>query len=863
MIGTRGSTYRLQLHPGFAFDDAAGIVDYLDCLGITDVYCSPLLQAASGSTHGYDVVDPTRINGELGGPAGLRRLGSALAGRNMRLTVDIVPNHMSIDGRDNRWWWDVLEHGRASRYARHFDIDWPADERVLMPILEDRYGRELEAGALQLRRCGESVVLGYRDREIPIRRSSLDDRLWRLVDVAESDPNAADALDAEVHRLNHDLEWLDRLLCRQHYRLAYWRTANDDLDYRRFFTIASLVGVRVEDPAVFEETHGAITELVRAGAVTGVRVDHVDGLRDPGAYTERLRATTGDVYTVVEKILATDEELPEEWPVQGTTGYDFLATVNGLFVDPAAEAALAECYTRLTGEAASYPEVARAAKQQIMIEELGAEIERLVRILVEVCERHWRHRDRTRRELGEALRRLIASFGVYRTYPRPGRPARPADREHVAAAVRDAVLGWPDADPDLMEFLGHLALLDVTGEAETRFALSLAQVTAPVMAKGAEDTAFYRYHRLISLNEVGGQPDRFGTTVDDFHTACIEVGRRWPATMLALSTHDTKRSADVRARINLLSEIPDDWERAAAAWMDATDAYTDRGAPDRNARYLLFQTLVGIWPVATPRMVQYMGKAAKEARVHTSWSAGDRWYDRALESFVERALSDAGFVASIERFLAEHRIVERGRATSLAQTTLLLTCPGVPDIYQGSEVWDLSLVDPDNRRPVDYARRRRLLDQVDGLTAAETWAFAEDGGPKLWLIARLLRDRRAHPERYRSGRYEPLPAHGPKARHAVAFARDGLSVVVPRLVAGLAGDWGETIVTLPAGWWRDILGEGRYEGGEQPLATLTRTFPVAVLVAERTPSEQRFSLSADSRNAAMGRTPREEPAGTA
>jgi (1->4)-alpha-D-glucan 1-alpha-D-glucosylmutase len=811
---SRGSTYRVQLHAGFTFDDAAHALDYLDRLGVTDLYCSPFLQAAAGSTHGYDVVDPTRVNDELGGEPGLRRLGSALAARGMGLTADIVPNHMAIDGRANRWWWDVLEHGRSSRFAGHFDIDWTGDdtgyEPILMPILGDHYGRELEAGRLQLRGVGGSLTVAYCDREVPINLP-------------------ADGVD--IDRINDDVDQLDRLLSRQHYRLAYWRTANDELNYRRFFTIQSLVGVRVEDPEVFADIHATILGLVREGVVTGLRVDHVDGLRDPGGYTERLRAAA-ESYIVVEKILAPSEELPGEWPVEGTTGYDFLSAVNGLFVDPAAEASLTDCYALLTGESDPYEEVARAAKQQIMIEEMATEIERLVRLLVEVCKRHRRHRDRTRRELRDALRELISGFGVYRTYPRPGRPARPADRDHVAGAVRRAVLRRPDFDPELLEFLGRLALLDLPGDVEARFALSLAQVTPAVMAKGSEDTAFYRYNRLVSLNEVGGCPGRFGTSVAEFHATSAAVARKWPATMLTLSTHDTKRSADVRARINLLSEIPSAWAEAIRDWMDRSQSYLTDGAPDRNARYLLFQTLVGVWPIEPARLVQYMAKAAREAKAFTSWASPVPEYDAALGSFVERTLADQDLMRSIERFLARHRIVDLGFVSSLAQHTLLLTAPGIPDIYQGSEVWNLSLVDPDNRRPVDYAARRRLLDRVDGLAATDTWTSVDDGGPKLWLIARILRHRRSHPDRYQSCRYEPLRVQGTKAAHAVAFARDNLAVLVPRLVVGLAGDWLDTTVTLPAGTWRDVVSEERHQGGDQKLDVLTGAFPVAVLDRE-------------------------------
>jgi len=513
------------------------------------------------------------------------------------------------------------------------------------------------------------------------------------------------------------------------------------------------------------------------------------------------------VYVVVEKILESGEELPRSWPVAGTTGYDFLNQVNQLFVDPGQETAMHACYGRFTGQDDSYPEVVHAAKLQIMREELAAEVERLTGLLADVCERHRRQRDQTRRDLRDTLREVIAAFPVYRTYARPRSPVTAADRAHVAAAVAAARRRRPDLDGELVDFIGELLVLEHPGDVEADFALRFAQVSAPVMAKGVEDTAFYRFQPLASLNEVGGDPGRFGRPAEDFHRAMAEAASRWPEAMLTLSTHDTKRSGDVRARINLLSELPGAWERTADRWARRNSKYRHNGWPDSNAEYLLYQTLVGAWPIDSSRVITFLEKAAKEAKVHTSWVDPRDDYDRALGLFVAAILADRGFVADLEAFLAEYRLVERGHVNSLAQTTLLLTCPGVPDLYQGTEVWEFSLVDPDNRRPVDYGARRRLLADLAGAPPEAALARRADGGPKLWLIHRVLGHRRSRPDVYGPGSgYEPLRVAGPKASHAVAFTRSGgLAVVVPRLLAGLADDWAGSTVTLPAGHWVSVL----------------------------------------------------------
>ena len=752
--GLRAATYRVQLHAGFTFDDAAAITGYLAALGVTHLYCSPILQAAAGSTHGYDVVDHGRLSAELGGSAGYRRLSGRLTAAGLRLVLDIVPNHMALAGRANAWWWDVLENGPSSIYASFS---------------------------------------------------------------------------------SHDPDALDDLLSRQNYRLAYWRTAAEELSYRRFFDIETLAGLRVEDAAVFADTHRLILDLVADGTLDGLRVDHVDGLADPGGYLTRLQDAAGGGYVVVEKILQAGEELPGSWPVAGTSGYEFLNHVNQLFVDSRHEEAVRACYARFTGEERQYAEVARAAKLQIMREDLAAEVERLTGMLAGVCERHRRQRDHTRRELRESLRELIAAFPVYRTYAGAGHPVTAADQGHVAAAVTAARQGRPDIDAELIGFIGELLTGGHRGDAEIAFAVRFAQVSAPVMAKGVEDTAFYRYQPLVSLNEVGGDPGRFGRPVTDFHHAMAHAAQRWPQAMLTLSTHDTKRSGDVRARISVLSELPAEWERAVRRWSRLTKGHKQEGWPDRNAEYLLYQILVGAWPVGPGRAGAFMLKAAKEAKVHTSWIDPNAGYEEALSAFVTAVLADEGFVADLRGFLARHRLVELGRLNSLAQVTLLLTCPGIPDLYQGTEVWDSSLVDPDNRRPVDYHWRRTLLENLAAAGPEEALARAGPGGPKLWLIHRVLGHRRRHPDAYGPGSgYQPLAVTGAKSAHAVAFARTGgLAVVVPRLVAGRGAAWADTAVELPAGRWTDVLTGERVRGGRIGLERLLRRFPVAVVGSER------------------------------
>ncbi len=881
-MATPRATYRVQLHAGFTFDDAAAIVDYLADLGISHLYCSPFLQAAAGSTHGYDVVDHHRLNVELGGDEAYARLCQALAARGMSQVVDIVPNHMAIAGRANAWWWDVLENGPSSRYATYFDIDWdPPEERmrqrVLLPILGDHVGRCIDRGEITVVRDRGSFEFRYFDEAAPISPSSLNDVLGpvgrrigsdtlgsiatalgrlppsvatdrdsveerhrdkevlrtNLAELFEEHPDVAAAVDEAVADLNADPEAVDALLQRQNYRLAFWKVAGQELDYRRFFDITSLIGLRSENLFVFADTHEKMVQLVRDGSVTGLRVDHVDGLRQPAEYLRLLRGAVGpDVYVVVEKILEHDEVLPADWQVDGTTGYDFAAAVSPLFVDPAGEVPLSELYESFVGEPRVYAAMVHHNKHLVMSEVLAADVNRLANLLVWVCDRHRRQRDHTRQDLSRAVRELLACLDVYRTYSRPGGTEPSADDvAQVHAAVGRARRRRGDVDPDLFAFIAHILLMRTPGPQEDDFALRFQQLSGAVMAKGVEDTTFYQYNRLVSLNEVGGDPGRFGLPPAHFHAANARMATDWPATMLATSTHDTKRSEDVRARINLLSEIPAEWAAAVGRWSAMNGRHKRGDRPDRNAEYLLYQVLAGAHPLDVDRAKKFMEKASREAKEHTSWIEPVPEYDEAMAAFVEGVVGDAGFQADLAAFVEP--LVPAGRVTSLAQQLLKLTSPGMPDIYQGTELWDLSLVDPDNRRPVDYALRRRLLEAAKTATAADVLAglaaAGDEGTAKLWLTRRALDVRR----RYLAAPvgYRPLDAAGERAANVVAYLRgDDVAVVVPRLVLGLRDGWGGTTVELPPGRWADELSGTTVDGGPVALAGLLDGFPMALLV---------------------------------
>ncbi len=796
--------------------------------------------------------------------------------------IDVVPNHMAITGRQNPWWWDVLENGPSSPYAVYFDVDWEASEerwpnKVLLPVLGDHYGRILEAGQLQLSHQQGHFSLHYQELIFPLDPSSLAEILnpaaalcgsehlaflaqsyhWLprptvtarqaaerrhrdktvlftlLQRLCREQPEVVGAIDAQVARLNQHPDALDALIERQNYRLAFWRMASRDLGYRRFFDIKDLAGLRVEDREVFQATHALPILWVQKGWVQGLRIDHPDGLRDPTGYFHRLRKVCPEAWIVAEKILEPGETLPSDWPIAGTTGYEFLNHAGGLFIEPRAEWELTRLYRDFTGESGDFQTLARDCKRMVLAELLGSELNRLSSLFVAICERHRRHRDYTRQELRETLWETATGFPVYRSYLSPATETPgPEDTGYIETAIKTAMVQRPDLDPELFGFLQNLLLLRISGSLESELAMRFQQLTGPAMAKGVEDTALYRFHRLVALNEVGGDPGRFGVSLEEFHAACVARQADHPWQLLASTTHDTKRSEDVRARLALLSERPRGWAEAVGRWAERNQKHRTGEYPDRNTEYLLYQTLVGAWPIDLPRLKSYMKKAVREAKVHTTWTSRNVAYERGLEEFIEALLQDRDFCADPEGFVAG--LIPPGRINSLAQTLLKLTAPGVPDLYQGTELWDLSLVDPDNRRPVDFALRRRLLDELPGLSVEQILTRMDEGLPKLWIIRQTLQLRHRHPECFGpQGDYRPLYARGRKAGNLVAFFRgDGVLALLPRLVLHLNGDWADTALTLPRGRWRNLLSGETWEGGTLRLQDLLQRFPVGLLIRE-------------------------------
>jgi malto-oligosyltrehalose synthase len=825
------STYRLQLRAGFGFAEAGELADYLADLGVTHVYLSPILQANPGSPHGYDVVDHSRISEDLGGEEAFRAMAERFHRHHLGIVVDIVPNHMARPTPEsrNQQLWSVLYQGRASPYAHWFDIDWDAqDGKLLMPIL---------AGPAE--KC-------------------LDDL---IIDTAPKIPDSAEHRGPVLRYFDHVLPLRDgvadlplgMLLAEQHYRLADWHEAATQLNWRRFFDIDTLIALRVEDPDVFEATHRVVLRLVGDGLIDGLRVDHPDGLADPAGYLRRLAEATNGMWVVAEKILAHGEELPP-WECAGTTGYDSLALVDGLFVDPDGASRLTETYVRCTGGKEHFAEVARDAKRGIADATFTAELSRLIRLF-----------DRAdypalaglgEGDLHDVLVEVLAAFGVYRAYVPPGEALPESSVAVVSAAavaareVLDSRL-HPAVDAVCAAVLGLGGMADDAARQAARDELIVrfGQTTGPVMAKGVEDTAFYRWPRLASLNEVGGDPDLFGVSPARFHAAAERLAARWPATLTTLSTHDTKRQEDVRARLAVLAEWPQEWDHKVAEWhglagwlTDGAVAQAAERAPEPDLEYLMWQTLVGAWLVGSERLREYLAKAMHEAKTRTSWTVRDPRYESAVLGLADAVLADPELTAGIADFVA--RIAPDARVNSLGAKLVQLTMPGVPDIYQGCELTGLSLVDPDNRRPVDYERRRRLLavlqvgeDQAVGLDAE-----------KLLVTSRALELRRAHPEWF-SADYTPLAGQGPAAEHAFAFLRGGQAVtVVTRLPAGLRrrGGWADTALPLPGLHWWDVLTGVRHAGLRPPLSELTRRLPVALLIPEDTYLAERQRLTGES-----------------
>jgi (1->4)-alpha-D-glucan 1-alpha-D-glucosylmutase len=922
---TPHATYRLQFHKDFGFDQAAAIAPYLAQLGISHVYASPWLKARPGSLHGYDIVDHHALNPELGDRAAFDRMVAAIKANGLRQILDFVPNHMGVGGSDNPLWMDVLEWGPESAHAGWFDIDWGSDRsylhnKLLVPLLGDQYGVELEAGKLVVKfdeHDGSFAVWAYETHKLPFcplhYSRILGDahpELERLGDDFSSLPewrpqvvrrarelktelarrwcqheDVRSAIQDALQRLNgkpgDEDSWrnLNALIQDQHWRAAYFRVAADDINYRRFFNVNELAGIRMELPEVFDHAHKLVFQLIDDDVLDGLRIDHVDGLLNPKEYLEQLQTGAGSpedpFYVVVEKILANHEGLREDWPVQGTTGYEFTNLVLGLLIDPSGEEAITRAYSNFTGETKSFAEIVRDSKTLIMRNQMSSELNTLAFEAARVARHQPRTADFTHNILRRAIREIVACFPVYRTYVDTTGVATENDLRDLDWAIKQARASAADVDPSVFDFLRKILSgeLSKSGSGFSRHqvlrcAMKLQQYSGPVMAKGLEDTAFYRYNRFVALNEVGGHPDHFGVPLSAFHKANANRLKRWPDTMLATSTHDTKRGEDTRARLAVLSEMPDEWARQVQSWskiLRARRADIEAAAPpDRNDEYLFYQMLVGTWPVElmgsegfdasaltsyTERLKGAMLKSMREAKVHTTWSSPNKEYEDAVLLFVGEALSPDRSSAFWTAFLPfQERVARLGMHNSLVQTTLKLTVPGVPDIYQGAELWDLSMVDPDNRRPVDFAHRCRMLAQlptsgccerpsIQGLK--EHWM---DGAIKLFITSTILRFRRDHTELFGKGEYEALSASGDKGANICAFARrcgaERMLVAVARFPAHMEQEftWSGTTIPLPAGsetdTWLNILTGAKVDSssGELSAETAFRDLPVAVFI---------------------------------
>jgi (1->4)-alpha-D-glucan 1-alpha-D-glucosylmutase len=960
------ATYRLQLGRHLSFNDAAGLAPYLATLGISDYYTSPFFATASEPSHGYDVADHNRLDAGLGAEAGFARLAEALRAHGLGLLMDVVPNHMGIARGCNAWWQDVLENGPASSYAHFFDIDWAPvkpelSDKVLLPILGDHYGAVLERAELRLELSGGTFSVHYHETPLPVTPRSYarilghrigeleaalgpehpglfelkrliawfvtlpppsERELERLTDgrrgkaagverlavLLGASPEIRAFVEDNVRRFNGtpgdpaSFDLLDALLDEQPYRIAFWRVAGEEINYRRFFDINDLAAIRVEDPEVFAATHRLVFRLVGEGIVTGLRVDHPDGLYAPAEYFRRLQRGCAEAlgrpedapgpafHVVAEKVLAPGEPLPATWAIAGTTGYEFLNLLNGIFVDRSQARAMETLYARLIKERPSFADIVYDAKLLLMRTSMASELNMLGHRLNRISEKHRSSRDFTLLSLTRALREIIATFPVYRTYVgdaesdppsaggppadptgAPTPPATDRDREYIARAVGQAKRRTPAVSGAIYDWIQDILLLrhpPWAGPADRRARLELAlrfqQMTAPVTAKGFEDTVLYRFNRLASLNEVGGDPSRFGTPLTEFHAAMAERQRVRPHGLSATSTHDTKRGEDVRARINVLSEIPADWRQRVATWQRLNrrhrTAVDGRLTPGANTEYLIYQTLVGAWPISPDRLRAYLLKAIREAKRHTSWVNPNARYEEAVLGFAEAILDPGRSARFLQDFTAfQQRVARFGLLNALAQVLVKIAAPGVPDFYQGTELWDLSLVDPDNRRPVDFALRRRLLDELvaeikttndlAGL-ARDLLKNAEDGRIKLFVIRQGLACRRAHADLFRQGAYQALEVEGPLGEHVCAFARLGhtgaVVTVVPRLLARRGVEeaplgpeyWGQASrLRLPPPVGRRFVNAltGEQLVAEEDALALGQvfsSFPLALLVAE-------------------------------
>ena len=954
------ATYRLQLNAGFHFEDAARLVPYLHALGISHIYASPFLRARAGSPHGYDIVDHTALNPEIGDQASFDRLSALLHDSGMGLIMDIVPNHMAVGGNDNAWWLDVLEHGEASPYASYFDIDWhpvkaALQDKVLLPFLGDHYGSVLERSELRLQFdvTAGTLCVHYYDHLFPIDPRTYPEVLdpahggsdapgddegtslllhgviemcralpqrteasvarrqlrWQhaqrckraLAELCQARPEVAALVARNVERINGvpdqpaSFDALHRLLEAQAYRLAYWKVASDEINYRRFFDVNELAGLRMENRDAFDATHALIKRLLRGGQVDGLRVDHLDGLYDPLHYCTELQRLAREarggaeteaengLYLLVEKVLGAHERLPPTWPVAGTTGYEAAQLLNGLLIDPNAEARLSRLYARFTGLGTAFSELLYERKKLVIHSMLSSELTVLANLLSGIAQQDRHTRDFTYHGLREALAKVVACFPVYRSYV-TGAGSSDEDRRDVQWAVAQAKKRSPATDTLIFDFLHDLLVLkdlERHGPGMRRrivqFVARFQQYSAPVMAKGMEDTTFYDYNRLVSLNDVGFDPRLFAVSPSAFHHENRLRVANWPHAMANTSTHDSKRAEDVRARINVISELPDEWRRHLGRWSRINRMrkrmLSGSRAPSRNDEYLLYQTLLGAWPIEPigdsglealrQRIEGYMIKAIREAKSHTSWINPNADYEDAVRHFVRLLLRDPTRSAFLTDFLPfQSRVARFGLFNSLSQTALKLTMPGVPDIYQGNELWAFHLVDPDNRGQVDYGRRSELLNGLierdgDATTqlTRELLERIEDGRAKLFLTWKALQLRKRHAQLFTDGDYTALSTQGPRADHICAFARrhDGRTVVVAvarwyaLLMQGQDGLplgaplWADTWVEAPhteTAQYRDALTaetlsvDDSGAGARLSAAELFANFPVALLSSE-------------------------------
>ena len=928
------ATYRLQFNPGFGFRDAAKIVGYLADLGISHLYASPIFKARKGSSHGYDGVDPNQLNPQLGALTDFEKLTQVLQRHAMGWLQDIVPNHMAFDG-DNPMLADVLENGPHSKYYLFFDIQWDHPDqglrgRLLAPFLGKRYAECLENGEIKLRYDDAGFAVEYYELKLPLKIESYLDILgYRietlkatlgenrpdyicLIDILDNLESLALALEAagrddqlkfikqrlwniycdstfikqfidkNVRLFNGErgdadsFMLLDKILSRQFFRLCYWKVACDEINYRRFFSINELIALCQEKEEVFDHTHALLTRLIGDGIISGIRIDHIDGLGDPSGFLIRLRRHFKDAYILVEKILDPAEKLPDLWPVQGTTGYEFGNMINALFVRPENEENITSLYTRFSGREDSFERVVYSGKRRILETQMSGDLDTLAGYVKRIAHRTRSGRDFTLRRITESLAELLVRFPVYRTYINPN-GAREADRRYIRSAVALSVLHRPHLQPELL-FLQRLLLGEIgrdagDDEADTpelcrQIGVRFQQLTAPLMAKGFEDTALYVYNRLLSLNDVGGDPRRFGCSAADFHVFVEKRANRWPHAMNSTATHDSKRGEDVRARLNVLSETPAEWATNLGQWHTLNHPEKVRlngqEVPDKNEEYFLYQTLIGAFPFGSrdlsdfiERISQYMVKAAREAKIHTSWLKPNETYEAALASFVKKILHPSGENGFLDVFLPFCKKIARyGIYNTLSQTLIKITAPGVPDVYQGAELPDLNLVDPDNRRPVDYAKRALFLKEIKAQARTNTRALIDellanrfDGRLKLYLIAAALHTRNGQPRLFRDGSYAALQPAGRLHHHVVSFARHcghtWSITAVPRFLTALVGEdedplgpgvWQDTVVGLPDGapvrWKNMFTNEMLTAENTLALSDALAVFPAALLIGE-------------------------------